>query len=144
MRSAQANLDKLLAGSTTTDRRSPRRRCCRAGHCDSQQQLISLSQTELRAPLPLDCCGQYQPRRAGQPRRVALIQLATIALWRIETEDLTEVAGRRCAEGDQAVIILTAPHGVEMVGTVTTIKPFGENTARYWSTPWCSNRGYLY
>jgi multidrug efflux pump subunit AcrA (membrane-fusion protein) len=128
VRSAQANLDKLLAGSTTNQIMAAEADV-KAATATLQQQLISLSQTELRAPFDgLIAAVEINPGEQASPGQ-ALIQLADTSSWRIETEDLTELQVVDVQVGDNATISFDALPGVEMVGTVSTIRPFGENSS---------------
>lgn len=128
VRSAQANLDKLLAGSTATQIAAAEADV-KATTAALQQQLISLAQTELRAPFSgLVAAVNINPGEQASPG-AALIRLADTTEWRIETEDLTELQVVDVQEGDQATITFDALPDVEMVGAVITIKPFGENSS---------------
>jgi HlyD family secretion protein len=128
VRSAQANLDKLLAGSTTSQIAAAEADV-KAATASLQQQLISLAQTELRAPFSgVVAAVEINAGEQASPG-AALIQLADTSVWRIETEDLTELQVVDVVEGDRATIAFDALPGVEMVGTVTTIRPFGENSS---------------
>lgn len=128
VRSAQANLDKLLSGSTSSQIAAAEADV-KASTATLQQQLISLAQTELRAPFGgLIAAVDINPGEQANPG-APLIQLADTTSWRIETEDLTELQVVDVQPGDNATITFDALPGVEMVGTVTTIKPFGENSS---------------
>jgi len=128
VRSAQANLDKLLSGSTSSQVAAAEADV-KSSTAALQQQLISLAQTELRAPFSgLIASVDINAGEQANPG-AALIQLADTTAWRIETEDLTELQVVDVQPGDQAIITFDALPGVEMVGTVTTIKPFGENSS---------------
>lgn len=128
VRSAQANLDKLLAGSTTSQIAAAEADV-KAATATLQQQLISLSQTELRAPFGgLIAAVDINPGEQASPG-TPLIQLADTNEWRIETEDLTELQVVDVIEGDNAVVTFDALPGIEMVARVTSIRPFGENSS---------------
>ncbi|MCB0104469.1 MAG: efflux RND transporter periplasmic adaptor subunit, partial [Caldilineaceae bacterium] len=128
VRSAKANLDKLLAGSTTSQITAAEADV-KANTASLQQALISLSQTELRAPFNgLIAAVDINPGEQATPG-AALVRLADTTAWRIETEDLTELQVVDVQVGDEATITFDALPGVEMVGTVTTIRPFGENSS---------------
>lgn len=128
VRSAQANLDKLLTGSTPSQIAAAEADV-KAATASLQQQLISLAQTELRSPFPgLIAAVDINPGEQANPG-VAVVRLADTTAWRIETEDLTELQVVDVQEGDNAVVTFDALPGVEMVGTVTTIRPFGENSS---------------
>lgn len=128
VRSAQANLDKLLAGSTTSQIAAAEADV-KAATATLQQQLISLSQTELRAPFGgLVAAVDINAGEQASPG-VPLVQLADTSAWRIETEDLTELQVVDVELGDSAVVSFDALPGVEMAATVANIRPFGENSS---------------
>lgn len=128
VRSAQANLDKLLAGATTTQIAAAEADV-KAATATLQQQLISLSQMELRAPFGgLVAAVDINPGEQASPG-ASLVQLADTSEWRIETEDLTELQVVDVVEGDSAIITFDALPGVEMTARVTSIRPFGENSS---------------
>ena len=56
-----------------------------------------------------------------------LIQLADLTTWQIETTDLTERDIVRVHTGSQAVVTLDAVPDLELRGTVSAIRPLGEN-----------------
>lgn len=128
VRSAQANLDKLLAGSTTSQIAASEADV-KAATASLQQALISLAQTELRAPFTgLVAAVDVNPGEQASPGS-PVVRLADTTEWRIETEDLTELQVVDVQVGDEATISFDALPGVEMVGTVSTIRPFGENSS---------------
>lgn len=53
--------------------------------------------------------------------------IADMSSWKIETEDLTELDVVKVREGDQVIITFDAIDDFELPGTVTTIKPIGED-----------------
>lgn len=128
VRSAQANLSKLLTGASAAEI-SIAEADVKASTASLQQQLISLSQMELRAPFGgLVAAVDINPGEQANPG-APLIQLADNSAWRIETEDLTELQVVDVGVGDSAVVTFDALPGVEMTGRVTTIRPFGENSS---------------
>lgn len=60
------------------------------------------------------------------PAEPALV-LADFSEWRLETDDLTELSVVRIREGDPVSIRFDAINDFELAGTVTQIKPIGEN-----------------
>lgn len=128
VRSAQANLDKLLAGSTTSQINAAEADV-KAATAALQQQLINLSYTELRAPFSgLVAAVDINPGEQASPG-APVIQLADTTAWRIETEDLTELQVVDVQEGDNATVTFDALPDVEMAATVINIRPFGENSS---------------
>ena len=57
----------------------------------------------------------------------AVIVLADLSSWQIETEDLTELNIVKVREGDQVTVTFDALPGFELPGTVSEIKPLGKN-----------------
>ena len=53
--------------------------------------------------------------------------MADLSDWRIETDDLTEINVVYVQEGDRVAISIDALPDLELEGTVTRIKPLGEN-----------------
>ena len=94
-----------------------------------QQQLIALGHTELRAPFAgVVAAINIQPGEqaaAGVP----LLQLADTSKWQIETEDLTELQVVQLQPSSSATIAFDALPGVELIGLVKSIRPFGENSS---------------
>lgn len=60
-------------------------------------------------------------------KTAAVIVLADLSSWQIETEDLTELNVVKVREGDQVIVTFDALPGFELPGTVKEIKPLGEN-----------------
>jgi HlyD family secretion protein len=55
------------------------------------------------------------------------VQLADLAAWQIETTDLTERNIVRVRVGSQATVMFDAIPSLELRGTVSHIRPLGEN-----------------
>jgi HlyD family secretion protein len=88
---------------------------------------VTLAEAELRAPFAgtiaaLDVqVGEYVA--PGTP----VVQLADLATWQIETTDLTERNILRIRAGSQATVTFDAIPDLELHGTVSRIRPLGEN-----------------
>lgn len=120
----QAQLDLLLAG--------PRAETVAVADAEVaaaiaalQEALVALGETELRAPfagavaaLNIDVGEQASPG-------AALVQLADLAVWEIETEDLTELDVVGIVPGSQVSLTFDAIPALEMRGAVKRIRPIG-------------------
>ncbi len=58
---------------------------------------------------------------------VAVVQMADVSSWMVETTDLTELNVARVRMGQPAVVRFDALPGVDVIGRVTKIKALGEN-----------------
>lgn len=58
---------------------------------------------------------------------VAVVNMADFSSWNVETTDLTELNVSRIRMGQPAMVRFDALPGVDIIGRVTNIKPFGEN-----------------
>lgn len=56
-----------------------------------------------------------------------ILQVADLALWQIETDDLTELSVIAVQEGAAVTFTVDAIPNEEFSGTVTRVRPFGEN-----------------
>jgi HlyD family secretion protein len=56
-----------------------------------------------------------------------VVQLADLAAWQIETTDLTEQNIVRVRSGSQASVSFDALPSLDLRGTVSRIRPLGEN-----------------
>ncbi|MEZ4728154.1 MAG: biotin/lipoyl-binding protein [Caldilineaceae bacterium] len=122
----QAQLDLLLTG--------PRAETIAVAEADVaaataalQQTLVALSEMELRAPftgtvaaLTIEVGEQASPG-------AALVQLADLSIWEIETEDLTELDVVGITPGSQVTLNFDAIPDLEMSGTVKRVRPIGED-----------------
>jgi HlyD family secretion protein len=126
IRRAQAQLDLLTAGA--------RPETIAAGQADVaaakaalQAAQVALAETELRAPF----AGTVASLDAGTGEQVApgsaVVVLADLTGWQIETDDLTELNVVRVHEGDPVTITFDAIPGLELPGTVVRIEAIGEN-----------------
>jgi HlyD family secretion protein len=123
---AQANLAKLRAGTSKSDLAVAAADVQRAQAALKLAQ-VAVDEAVLRAPFAgtvgaLDArVGEYvQP---GAP----VVQLADLAAWQIETTDLTEQNIVRVHTGSQASVSIDALPDLDLHGTVSRIRPLGEN-----------------
>jgi HlyD family secretion protein len=126
MEEAQANLNRLRVGAPERDLAVASAEVQRAKATLRLAQ-VALDETELRAPFSgvvamLDLkTGEYVA--PGTPS----IHLADLATWQIETTDLTELDVVRVSVGSPVTITFDAIPGLELSGTVSRVRPFGEN-----------------
>lgn len=122
----QAQLDLLLAG--------PRAETIAVAEADVaaataalQEALVALGDLELRAPftgtvaaLTIEVGEQASPG-------TALVQLADLTTWAVETEDLTELDVVGITPGSQVALTFDAIPDLEINGTVQRVRPIGED-----------------
>lgn len=120
----QAQLDLLKAGARPEQIASAEANVASATAA-LQQALVSLSDTELRAPfdgsvarIAVDVGEQVTP---GSP--VAVV--ANLGKWQIETEDLTELDAVKVQPGTHVQLTFDALPGVSIGGTVQYLRPQG-------------------
>lgn len=123
---AQAQLDQVTAGVGTSDLAGARAQVEQA-KVQVKQAELALEQATLRSPISgtiaeLNLEVGEVPGAAG-----AAVVVADMTIWRIETTDLTELQIVTIADGASVTITFDALPGVELPGTVTQIKPIGEN-----------------
>lgn len=128
VRSAQAQLDKLLSG-TRPEQLTQAEANVAAATAALQQQLVALSKLELLAPftgtvasLEVALGEQVTP---GAP----VLRLADLSQLQIETEDLTELQVVYIQEGDQAQVTFDALPDLTVAATVVAIRPYGESSS---------------
>jgi HlyD family secretion protein len=123
---AQAKLDKLRAGASKGDLAVAAAEVQRAQAALKLAQ-VAVTEAELRAPFAgtvgaLDVrVGEYV--EPGTP----VVQLADLAAWQLETTDLTELNIVRVRAGSQASVTFDAIPDLDLHGTVSRIRPLGEN-----------------
>jgi HlyD family secretion protein len=123
---AQAKLDKLRAGASKGDLAVAAAEVQRAQAALKLAQ-VAVTEAELRAPFAgtvgaLDVrVGEYV--EPGTP----VVQLADLAAWQLETTDLTELNIVRVRAGSQANVTFDAIPDLDLHGTVSRIRPLGEN-----------------
>ena len=123
---AQVQLDLIKAGARPETLAAAESEVTSA-RAALEQAKIALANTELRAPFAgliasLDAKVGEQVG-AGVP----ILRLADCSAWQIETTDLTELNIARVREGDAVTITFDALPGLELPGTITRIRMFGEN-----------------
>lgn len=123
---ARANLNRLRAGASERDLAVASAEVQRA-QVALRLARVALDETELRAPFSgvvaaLDLkTGEYIA--PGVPS----VHLADLAAWQIETTDLTELDVVRVRPGSPVTMTFDALPDLELPGTVSRIRPLGEN-----------------
>jgi HlyD family secretion protein len=124
VQAAQAQLDLLLAGPRPEEIASAEADVASATAA-LQQALVSLADTELRAPfagtvaeLTVNVGEQSSPS-------APLVRLADLSTWQIETEDLTELDIVGVNESTPVMLTFDAIPDLEMSGKVKYIRPLG-------------------
>jgi HlyD family secretion protein len=123
---AQAQLDQLRAGASSYQL------AVATAEMQSAQAALTLAQvalekTELRAPFAgvvaaiMPKAGEYVASGA------ALVNLADMSAWQIETTDLTELSVVSVREGGAATMSFDAIPDLKLPGTVSRIRALGEN-----------------
>ncbi|MEM7128002.1 MAG: HlyD family efflux transporter periplasmic adaptor subunit [Chloroflexota bacterium] len=92
-----------------------------------QDALVSLSETELRAPFAGTVASVDVSLGEQLAGGAGVIQLADLQNWQIETEDLTELQIVNVQPGSVARITFDALPDVEIAGTVNRIRLVGED-----------------
>jgi HlyD family secretion protein len=125
VRQARAQLDLLLAGARAQEIAAADAAVDRA-EAGLRQAQASLDDTALFAPfdgtLAVLHVKEGEQVAAGRP----VVELADLASWQVETDDLTELDVVGVQVGDGARLTFDAVEGLELAGTVQRIKPRGE------------------
>src|SRR5262249_29917808 len=123
---AQASLDKLRAGAAKGDLAVAMAEVQRA-QAALQLAQVAVAEAELRAPF----AGTVGALNAQLGEYIApdttVVHLADLSVWQIETTDLTERNIVRVRTGSQASVTFDAIPDLELAGTVSRIRPLGEN-----------------
>lgn len=125
IRNAQSQLDLLIAG--------PRAQTVMVAEVDveiaqaSVQQIeAALADTELKAPFAGVIASLDVEVGEAVAAGAVVLQLGDTTGWEIETDDLIDLDVVKIAEGSRASVFVDALPDVEITGTVTRIKQFGE------------------
>lgn len=126
VRSAQAELDLLLAGATPAAIAAAEATVAAAQAALTDAQ-VALDDMTLVAPFDgIVAALNVETGEQVSPGVVA-VKLADIATWRIETEDLTELNVVNIQIGDEVKLTFDALPGEQMTGRVAKIRPLGED-----------------
>ena len=122
---AEANLKRLQSPVPESELAIARARV-QTAQAELDQATLALADTELRAPFAGTVAAidieQNEFLASGTP----VVQLADFSSWKIETTDLTELNIAEVRIGAPVTLTFDALPGVELTGSVTHIKPFGE------------------
>lgn len=123
---AQAQLDAIKAGARSEEIAAAEADVA-AATASLQQALVSLRNTELRAPftgvvatLNVNIGEQVSPS-------LPAIQLADDTAWEIRTSDLTELDVVGITEGKRVVLSFDALPDLQLNGTVDRVRPIGQD-----------------
>lgn len=124
--SAQADLDLLLSG-TEQEAIDAAKATVAANQASVRDAQAALAEATLVAPFSGTVAALNVEVGEQVSSGAAVIQLADTSLWRVETEDLTELDVVNVVQGDAVEISFDALPEVTLFGTVKNIKPLGEN-----------------
>lgn len=123
---AQAQLDAIKAGARSEEIAAAEADVA-AATAALQQALVSLRNTELRAPFT----GVVATLNVNVGEQVApslpVIQLADDTAWEIRTSDLTELDVVGITEGKRVLLSFDALPDLELNGTVDRVRPIGQD-----------------
>jgi HlyD family secretion protein len=126
VRRAEAQLALLLAG-TRAEAIAAAEADLTAAQTSLMQSQLELADTQLTAPFAGTIASLDLEVGEQVTAAAPVAQLADLSDWRIETDDLTEINVVYVQEGDRVAISIDALPDLELEGTVTRIKPLGEN-----------------
>jgi len=126
VRATQAQLDLLLAG-TRPEIITAAEADVAAATAALQQALISMAETELRAPFAGEIAQVEQTIGEQVTPGTTLIQLADLSRWQIETEDLTELSVVGISPNAPVSITFDAIPDLELPGKVRYVRPIGND-----------------
>jgi multidrug efflux pump subunit AcrA (membrane-fusion protein) len=125
VRQAQAQVDLLKAGARDEEIGAAAAAVAEAEAALEQVQ-ATLADTELKAPF----AGTLAALNVKEGEQVipgsATAELADLAAWQVETDDLTELDVVHVKEGDRVKVSFDAIENLELPGTVVRIKPMGQ------------------
>jgi HlyD family secretion protein len=120
----QAQLELLMAGARPEEVSVAEAEVA-AATAALQQALVSLADTELRAPFAgTVALVQVNSGEQVVPGQVA-VRLADLSRWEIRTEDLTELDVIGVQPGDRVTVSFDAVPGLELGGQLLRIRPIG-------------------
>ncbi len=121
---AQAQLDLLLAGARAESVAVAEAEVAAATSA-LQQALVGLGETELHASFAGTVAElTIEPGEQASPG-VALVRLADLNSWEVETDDLTELDVVGLAAGDEVALSFDAIPDLTMPGLIKRIRPIG-------------------
>lgn len=124
--SAQANLDEINAKPSDATLAGALARI-KGAEVSLKQAELTLEKATLLSPITGTVAELNLKVGEVSTGSADALVIADLSNWQIETEDLTELDVVKVREGDQVIITFDAIDDFELPGTVTTIKPIGEN-----------------
>lgn len=126
LRRARAELDLTRAGSRPETIAAAEAEL-EAAKAALQKARAALSDAELRAPFAGTVVSiDINPGEYAAPG-TAVLRLADLSSWRVETRDLNEIQVAQVREGQPVTVTLDALPGLELSGKVQRIEGYGEN-----------------
>ena len=123
---AQAQLEALLAGARPEEIAAAEADIALA-ESGLDQARAALDETQLRAPFSGTIAALDVKVGEQVTPGTALVRLANLSEWQVETTDLTELSVVSINENDKVTITLDAVTDLELPGRVSYIKAIGEN-----------------
>ena len=123
---AEASLSRLIRGASSEDLAIATAAVDRALAVLEQAEL-NMDETRIRAPFSGTIASIDINEGEHAAPGVPVIRIADTSKWRIETEDLTELDIVDVSKGDSARVRFDAIEDLELIGTVTQIRDFGES-----------------
>jgi multidrug resistance efflux pump len=126
VRRAQAQLDLLVAGTRPETIAAEEADLASAAAALKQAQ-AALDQTEVRAPIAGTIAWLGPKRGEFVAPGAPIARIGDLSMWQVETTDLTELSVASVREGRAATVTVDGIPGLELAGSVSKIKAFGEN-----------------
>lgn len=124
--SAQANLALLRAGAPESELIVAKAQV-QTAEADLDQARLDLAETVLGAPFDGVIAAVDLKENEQISAGVPVVQLADTSVWQIESTDLTELQIIDVQEGSDVTVTFDALPDLELSGTVTRIRSFGED-----------------
>jgi len=125
VRRAQAQLDLLKLGASA-ETIAAAEADVQARKADVALAQTALDETELRAPFAASVCSVLVSAGEYAPPGVALLRLADLSAWLVETDDVTELDVGRIRVGDAVTLTFDGISGLELPGKVLRIESIGQ------------------
>jgi len=87
----------------------------------------ALDETEMHAPFAGSVCAALAAEGEYAPPGGAILRLADLSVWLVETDDVTELDIGRIRLGDAVTLTFDGIPNLELPGKVVRIKPVGES-----------------
>ncbi len=126
LQSAMASLELLKAGNRSEDVAAAEADV-ESATAQLQQALVSLAQTELKAPFAGTVAELHVAVGESISTQSKVLRLADLSTWQIETADLTELDVVAAQPGSKVQLSFDAIPDLTMAGVVKYIKPVGQD-----------------